>query len=134
MAHAPTRLPALARGLRANALVSLITGCAGVLMALPLVQTIGLIAGETYQVLGALLLGHMAVLLWAAGRATITFWARLNIAGLVGYVLLLIAAQALGEIATPTGRALVALDAFVVLLLALWQARALKAATPQPAQ
>lgn len=129
-----TRYPTLPRALRANALASLVTGCAGVLMAAPLVQTIGLIPGESFQVLGGLLLVHTGVLLWATGRASIAFWARLNIAGLVGYILLLIAAQTLGDVASPTGRALLALDAFVVLLLALWQARGLTVSKPQPAQ
>lgn len=129
-----TRHPTLPRALRANALASLVTGCAGVLMAAPLVQTIGLIPGESFQVLGGLLLVHTGVLLWATGRASITFWTRLNIVGLVCYVAALTTLVIFAPIATPLGRGLVAADALLVAALALWQVRALSRSAPQPAQ
>lgn len=127
----PTALP---RALRVNALASLVTGLAGVLMSAPLAQTIGLIQGTSYQVIGGVLVGHAALLMWVTGRARIATWARRNIAALAAYVLLLLIVLVVGDIATPTGRTLVMLDAALVVGLALWQVRALSVSTPQPAQ
>ncbi|MEX3014846.1 hypothetical protein [Gymnodinialimonas hymeniacidonis] len=127
-----TRPPTLPRALRANALASLVTGLAGVLMSAPLAETIGLIHGTTYQVLGGALIVHMLMLMWAAGRATIAWWTRVNLVGLAAYVVALLGVLALGATATVTGSVLLAADALLVTLLAGWQFRALNASAPQP--
>ncbi len=124
----------LPRALRANALASLVTGLAGLLMSAPLAQTIGLAAGTTYQVIGGILILHTLILMWASGRATIAWWIARNIAALAAYVLTLIALLIFSPIATPLGQTLLASDALLVTALALWQFRALNAAGPQPAQ
>ncbi|MEJ6389098.1 hypothetical protein [Gymnodinialimonas ulvae] len=129
-----TQPNALPRALRANALVSLVTGLAGVLMSAPLAQTIGLIQGTSYQVIGGVLVGHAALLMWVTGRARIATWARRNIVGLAAYMLGLLIVLVAGDIATPMGRTLVMLDGALVAGLALWQVRALSASTPRPAQ
>ncbi len=127
------KLP-LPRALRANALASMVTGLAGLLMSAPLAQTIGLAAGTTYQVIGGALILHTLILMWVSGRATIAWWTSRNIAALAVYVLLLVALLIFSPIATPLGQTLLAADALLVAALALWQLRALNAATPRPAQ
>ncbi|WP_224815319.1 hypothetical protein [Hasllibacter sp. MH4015] len=120
-----TQTSSLPRALRANALASLVTGLAGLLMAAPLAQTIGLMPGTSYQVIGGALVLHTLGLLWVTGRRTIIWWTRLNIAGLVAYVLLLIALLVFGPVATPLGYTLLAADALLVATLGLWQFRSL---------
>lgn len=123
----------LPRALRANAILSLVTGLAGVLMSAPLARSIGGIEGTTYQLLGGMLLLHMLALLWASGRAAIRLWTRVNVAALVLVVCALLALLVIGPVATALGRGLIAACLVVVAALALWQVRALSAATPRPA-
>jgi xanthine/uracil permease len=125
---------ALPRALRANALASLVAGLAGVLMSAPLSQTIGLIPGTSFQVIGAALVVHAGVVMWATGRASIATWTRRNIALLAGLILLLVGVLSLGAVATPLGRALLILGTVLVAGLGLWQVRALSASMPRPAQ
>ena len=124
----------LPRALRANALVSLVTGLAGLLMSAPLTQTIGLIQGTSYQVLGGVLVAHTVSLLWASGRARRATWTRLNIGALTLLVLVALGVLAFGAISTPLGRGLIAAVAALYSALALWQLRLVRISAPQPAQ
>lgn len=120
----------LPRALRANALASLVTGMAGVLMSAPLAEVLGVISGTNLQVLGGALLLHTGLLLWATGRATMARWTRINIAVLAIYVIALLGLLTVRAIPTGFGQALVTGDAVLVTALALWQVRALAANAP----
>lgn len=115
--------------LRINAVASLATGL--LLTAAPSVvaEWLGVSIDGWLRLIGVALLGHGALLLWIGEQPSIDFWAKLNLAAIGPYPLILLGLVLVGAVDTGIGRALLLVDATVVGLFAVAQFMGVRAAT-----
>ncbi len=111
----------LPASLRLNAAFSIATGL--LLTAAP--STVGnwldvAIAGWL-RVLGMVLIGHAALLIWASRQPSVKTWARLNVAAIAPYPLIMIGLIATGLVSSSLGRTLVLFDGTIVAAIGFTQ-------------
>ncbi len=81
------------------------------------------------RVLGLLLIAHGAVLVWASEQQSILPWAKLNLAAIAPYPLIMVGVVMVGLVDGSLGRGLLLLDGAIVGLLAIAQWAGLRART-----
>ena len=100
---------------------ALLSAAVGLLLALggsSVSSWLGLSIAGWLQLLGVALVGHAIALVLAAARRDRSRWARVNLALIAPYPLLMIALVAFGVVTRPLGVALVLLDAAAVGVMA----------------
>lgn len=119
----------LRSALKINAATSVITGL--LLAAAPsaVAAWLGVSIDGWIRIVGVVLLGHGAGLTWVGQQPSIEVWAKLNIAAIGPYPLILLGILLVGAVDTGLGRVLLLLDATVVGLFAGAQLLGLRAAT-----
>jgi len=121
--QSPTERPngLIRTGLRANAIFSLATGAVLALAPNMVGQWLGVSIDGWLRLLGIALLGHAVLLVWALRRPDVVAWAKLNLAAIAPYPLLMVALVATGLIDRDLGRVLALLDGALVGFLAVIQ-------------
>ena len=112
--------------LHANGAFSLTSGA--LLTALPALvgDWLDVDADLLLRSFGLLLLGHGALLFWAARRKDSRRFAIANLIAIAPYPLAMVALAASGIIATSLGRTLVLIDGAIIAAIAIWHAAALR--------
>ena len=111
----------LQTAIRSNAVLSVMTGSLLAIAPGAVGEWLGLNLDGWLRALGIALLGHAAVLWWAAGRRSLDWWARMNLAVIAPYPLLMLGLVVTGLVDTGLGRALVLIDGLLVGALAIAQ-------------
>lgn len=124
----------LAAALRTNAAFSFATGLLLALAPETAGDWLGVSIDGWLRTLGLALLGHGALLVWASQQATIVNWAKLNVAMIAPYPVLMVGLVVSGLVDTGIGRGLVLLDGTIVgfLCVAQWIGLQAKAAGGHP--
>jgi len=109
----------LSTTLRSNAALSFATGL--LLTAVPATvgDWLGISIDGWLGLLGLALLGHGVLLVWASAHASVLSWAKVNLAVIAPYPVMMIGLVASGLLDTSIGRALVLLDGTLVGLVAI---------------
>lgn len=110
-------------GLRLNALLSFATGSLFTIAPATVGGWLGVSIDGWLRLFGVALLGHAAVLAWAASRDSIVGWLTLNLATIAPYPLLMIGLVISGLVERPLGQALVLIDGALVATVAVIQGR-----------
>lgn len=109
----------LPKTLLANAALSFVTGLLLSVAPGTVGDWLGVSIDGWLRLLGLALLGHGAVLVWAASREPVAPLAKLNFAMIAPYPLMMIGVVVAGLVDSSGGRALVLLDGTLVGLLAI---------------
>lgn len=123
----------LGTALRLNGLFSFGTGALLALAPATVGTWLGVSVDGWLRLLGVALIGHGALLTWAAAREGVAAWAKANLAVIAPYPLLMVVLVAGGAIGRTLGQALALADGGMVGLLAVAHWSALRA-TPAVAQ
>lgn len=119
----------LESALRINAALSVATGLALGLAPSTVGGWLDVSIPGWLRLLGITLIAHGAMLVWASAQPALAFWAKLNIAAIAPYPLIMIALVVTGLVGSTLGRGLVLLDGAIVGLFAIAQWRGLRAET-----
>ena len=121
--------------LRLNAAFSFATGFLLALAPASVGSWLDVSINGWLRLVGIALIAHGAVLLWTTRQDSIASWARLNIAAIGPYPLLMVALIVTGLVSGVLGRSLLLVDGAIVGLLAIAQWSGLRQSTPnaQPA-
>lgn len=111
----------LSLSLRLNAAFSFATGFILAVVPATVGSWLDLSIDGWLRVLGFSLIGHAGILLWASRHDAIAKWAKLNLALVSPYPLLMVAIVASGVVKPTMGQALLLADGVVVGLLAAAQ-------------
>lgn len=124
----------LRTALRANAVLSFATGALLAVAPDAVGGWLGVSIDGWLRLLGMALLGHGVILVWASARELVATLAKLNLAVIAPYPLMMIGLAVTGLVDTPVGRALVLLDGTLVGLLAIaqWAGLRITAAEAHP--
>ncbi len=122
----------LGPGLLMNAAFSLATGL--LLAAVPgtVGNWLGVSVDGWLRLFGAALITHAALLLWVNSRENQIPLAKINLALIAPYPLLMIALVVFGLVERPLGRGLVLADGAVIAIVALIQWQSLRGVSRQP--
>lgn len=116
-----SRHPDLVAALRTNAVCSLVTGSVLVIAPASAGEWLGVSLDGWLRLIGVGLVAHALGLSWASGRRDIGRWAKVNLALIVPYPLLLLGLVAVGRLDRSEGVVILLLDALLVTSLAVWQ-------------
>ncbi len=72
-------------------------------------------------VLGVVLIGHAGLLVWVSRQPSVATWAKLNVAAIAPYPLIMAGLIATGLVSTTLGRTLLLLDGAIVAAIAFAQ-------------
>lgn len=126
--------PALLRtALRANAVLSILTGLLLAIAPATVGDWLGVEVDGWLRLLGLGLLGHAIALGVAATQANVRRWGHINLVLIAPYPALLIIVMLAGLVSTGTGRALLAADAAAVGTIAIAHRFGLRAVAPAAA-
>lgn len=107
--------------LTANAAFSALSGLLLTFFASPIGGWLGVSIDGWLRLLGLVLLGHSAILTWVLTQADNTRWAKLNLAAIAPYPLIMLGLVASGVVEPAAGQALVLGDGLIVGLFAISQ-------------
>ncbi len=116
--------------LAANAAFSLGTGLLLAIAPATVGGWLGVEVDGWLRLLGIALLGHAAMLAWAASQAETRKWAQLNLLAIAPYPVLMIGLVVTGLVSRPLGQGLVLADGVIVGAIAAMHWLGLRKAAP----
>lgn len=122
----------LTNALRSNTAFSFATGILLALVPGTVGDWLGVSIDGWLRLLGLSLLGHAALLGWASQQTPVAPWAKLNLAAIAPYPLIMVAIVATGLVDTTAGLVLLLLDGAIVGLIAVAHWAGLRPTADEP--